>query len=358
MVSIVELEKPGITLFTNSEMLVPSTSSHSSPCSCAILHFTTAQIPFLNQLECQIRTLKVDWDEFVPLTSLKVPGINCGTLESTVGTVGGLWLKRHIKWTTGPSNSFYAPGQLSLCSLDALLSFFCPRSAHVYDIFTSATPLASEVSRESRDGACENILNSRGTVRKDSHQNSCRVAVNALFVWGPTTSPGPEFCIWRTLKTLKVATEVKKQPPIHVHPSLRRVFAFRRNGLQVPTHDVLDQNDDYEQRFPEDPQFEETVENARVWRTYLAESAAFDENMLGETRDGLDVMPVAGLFSAVITSFLVQTSQNLQLSSSDVSASLLFELIAVQRAAAAGINVTSVPASPLTPSASLVAAVL
>ncbi|KAJ3761201.1 hypothetical protein EV360DRAFT_93167 [Lentinula raphanica] len=105
---------------------------------------------------------------------------------------------------------------------------------------------------------------------------------------------------------------------------------------------------DYEQRFPEDPVFEETGPNARVWRTYLVESAAFNENMVGEARDGLDAMLVfAGLFSAVVTSFLVQTSQNLQLNSADVTASLLSELVAVQRAAASGGNISAVPPSIL-----------
>ncbi|KAF9078829.1 hypothetical protein BDP27DRAFT_1412767 [Rhodocollybia butyracea] len=32
-----------------------------------------------------------------------------------------------------------------------------------------------------------------------------------------------------------------------------------------------DPSDDYEQRFPEDPMFEEAAPNARVWRTYLEE---------------------------------------------------------------------------------------
>ncbi|KAJ4490103.1 hypothetical protein J3R30DRAFT_3399534 [Lentinula aciculospora] len=45
----------------------------------------------------------------------------------------------------------------------------------------------------------------------------------------------------------------------------------------IPTDSV----DDYEQKFPEDPMFEETAENARVWQTYLEESAIFDENMIG-----------------------------------------------------------------------------
>ncbi|KAJ3774915.1 hypothetical protein FB446DRAFT_786532 [Lentinula raphanica] len=128
------------------------------------------------------------------------------------------------------------------------------------------------------------------------------------------------------------------------HEDTGHFFGMKKKGY-MPQHDITD---DYEQRFPEDPIFEETGPNARVWRTYLVESAAFDENMIGEARDGLDAMLVfAGLFSAVVTSFLVQTSQNLQLDSTDVTASLLSELVAVQRAAATGGNISAVPPSTL-----------
>ncbi|KAJ3761193.1 hypothetical protein EV360DRAFT_38319 [Lentinula raphanica] len=121
--------------------------------------------------------------------------------------------------------------------------------------------------------------------------------------------------------------------------------------------------DDYEQRFPEDPTFEETGPNAHVWGTYLVESTTFDENMIGEARDGLDAMLVfIGLFSAVVTLFLVQTSQNLQINSADVTASLLFELVAVQHAAATASgkiylgpgNVSAIPASTLVPGSKFV----
>ncbi|KAE9408018.1 hypothetical protein BT96DRAFT_758127, partial [Gymnopus androsaceus JB14] len=104
-------------------------------------------------------------------------------------------------------------------------------------------------------------------------------------------------------------------------------------------------DDDYEQRFAEDPMFEETGPNARVWRTYLVESAAFDENMVGEARDGLDSMLIfAGLFSSVVTSFLIQTFQNLQ---PPVVAMLLSEIATVQRATAGNIllppsNITAI----------------
>ncbi|KAK0457179.1 uncharacterized protein EV420DRAFT_1215411, partial [Desarmillaria tabescens] len=107
---------------------------------------------------------------------------------------------------------------------------------------------------------------------------------------------------------------------------------------------------DYEQKFPEDKRYEELGPIARVWRTYLEECARFDTEMAEGWRDGLDVLLVfAGLFSAVVTTFVAQTSQSLQVDYGQVTASLLFELIDVQRAAANGSSVNNVPRSGLTP---------
>ncbi|KAF8895801.1 hypothetical protein CPB85DRAFT_1229758 [Mucidula mucida] len=109
-------------------------------------------------------------------------------------------------------------------------------------------------------------------------------------------------------------------------------------------------NDDYVARFPEDPYCQETAPNARIWRVYVEEAAAFDENMVGQSRDGLDVMLVfAGLFSAVVTSFLVQVSQNLQADFSEMSALLLHDLLIVQLSMVNGatVNVTTPSANPL-----------
>ncbi|KAK0200808.1 hypothetical protein DFS33DRAFT_1386743 [Desarmillaria ectypa] len=67
-------------------------------------------------------------------------------------------------------------------------------------------------------------------------------------------------------------------------------------------------------------------------------------------KDGLDVLLVfAGLFSAVVTTFVAQTSQSLQLNYTQVTASLLYELISVQRAAANDALVDDIPRSGLTP---------
>ncbi|KAK0237116.1 hypothetical protein EDD85DRAFT_1023829 [Armillaria nabsnona] len=109
--------------------------------------------------------------------------------------------------------------------------------------------------------------------------------------------------------------------------STRGLMGMRKREYVVKGNDPFD----YEQKFPEDKQYEELGPTARVWRTYLEECTAFDIEMVEGWRDGLDVLLVfAGLFSAV-------------------TASLLFELIDVQRAAANGSLVNDVPRSGLTP---------
>ncbi|KAK0482810.1 hypothetical protein EDD18DRAFT_1294173 [Armillaria luteobubalina] len=106
----------------------------------------------------------------------------------------------------------------------------------------------------------------------------------------------------------------------------------------------------YEEKFPEDKEHEELGPTARVWRTYLDQCAAYDIERVEGWRDGLDVLLVfAGLFSTVVTTFVAQTSQSLQVDNGAITASLLFELINVQRAASNGSLVNDVPRSGLTP---------
>ncbi|KAK0245270.1 hypothetical protein EDD85DRAFT_12629 [Armillaria nabsnona] len=72
--------------------------------------------------------------------------------------------------------------------------------------------------------------------------------------------------------------------------------------------------------------------------------------MVGESRDSVDVLLVfAGLFSAVVTTFVVQTSQSLQANYTQMSAALLFEMVLIQRALANGSSLDSVPVSSLNP---------
>ncbi|KAF9019391.1 hypothetical protein BDZ89DRAFT_959295, partial [Hymenopellis radicata] len=116
-------------------------------------------------------------------------------------------------------------------------------------------------------------------------------------------------------------------------------------------------NDDYDKRFPNDPYGQETsAPNAKVWRVYVEEAAVFDANMVGQSRDGLDVMLVfAGLFSAIVTSFLVQVSQNLQADYGEMTALLLHDLVFIQLAMSDGVSVTNITSPSVNPTAPFVA---
>ncbi|KAL0950788.1 hypothetical protein HGRIS_007554 [Hohenbuehelia grisea] len=106
---------------------------------------------------------------------------------------------------------------------------------------------------------------------------------------------------------------------------------------------------DYESKYPEDPTYEELSENARVWRVYLDEVAEFDADMVEKASDGLDLLLVfAGLFSAVLTTFVAQTSQSLSTDHSAVATSLLKELVLIERATANGESVAGIPTSDTT----------
>ncbi len=97
----------------------------------------------------------------------------------------------------------------------------------------------------------------------------------------------------------------------------------------------------------------------------MDESTNYDARMVGESRDSVDVLLVfvssclyfffvaemfqAGLFSAVVTTFVSQTSQSLQADYAQVSAALLFEIVLIQRAVANGSSLDNVPVSFLNP---------
>ncbi|TRM67314.1 hypothetical protein BD626DRAFT_564286 [Schizophyllum amplum] len=103
---------------------------------------------------------------------------------------------------------------------------------------------------------------------------------------------------------------------------------------------------DYEQKYEEDAYGEELNPNARFWRVLLDEGQVYDTEMIEGWRDTLDVLLVfAGLFSAVVTTFVVQSSTALRSDYAQISANLLVELIAIQRAWASGLPIDSIPPS-------------
>ncbi|KAL1690006.1 hypothetical protein GGG16DRAFT_56631 [Schizophyllum commune] len=105
---------------------------------------------------------------------------------------------------------------------------------------------------------------------------------------------------------------------------------------------------DYEQKYDEDEYCKEMAPNARFWRVYLDEAHIYDAEMIEGWRDTLDVLLVfAGLFSAVVTTLVVQSSTALKPDYAQISASLMIELIGIQRALAKGSEINAVSPSAL-----------
>ncbi|KAF8888426.1 hypothetical protein CPB85DRAFT_1485403 [Mucidula mucida] len=107
---------------------------------------------------------------------------------------------------------------------------------------------------------------------------------------------------------------------------------------------------DYEQKFPEDDPYKEMGPMARVWKTFLEEYAKFDSERVEDWRDALDVLLVfAGLFSAVVSTFVTQTSPNLQVDYNQVTAYIVYDMLRLQRAMMDGLPSDSITSSGITP---------
>ncbi|KAL1748726.1 hypothetical protein HDZ31DRAFT_29045, partial [Schizophyllum fasciatum] len=105
---------------------------------------------------------------------------------------------------------------------------------------------------------------------------------------------------------------------------------------------------DYQQKYAEDAYDEEMGPSARFWHVLLDEARIFDMEMVEGWRDTLDVLLVfAGLFSAVVTTLVVQSSQALQPNYGQISVALMIEMVALQRAWASGLPDGDVPRSKL-----------
>ncbi|KAG6907630.1 hypothetical protein DXG01_008166 [Tephrocybe rancida] len=103
-------------------------------------------------------------------------------------------------------------------------------------------------------------------------------------------------------------------------------------------------NYDYTFKYTRDKQGEGHKENARVWNVYLDEAEMYDTEMIQGFRNTIDGLLVfAALFSAIVTTFVAQTSQALQPDNAQIMASLLVETNLLLRAAG---NVTTLNAVP------------
>ncbi|KIY64615.1 hypothetical protein CYLTODRAFT_327608, partial [Cylindrobasidium torrendii FP15055 ss-10] len=106
-----------------------------------------------------------------------------------------------------------------------------------------------------------------------------------------------------------------------------------------------------ETEYPKDPLGHDMDDEARVWRIYLEEARSFDQDIVIQASESLELLLVfAGLFSAVLTTFVAQTSQSLSPDSAAQSAGSLAELTRLVRAIGGRTSVEDVPQSASTSS--------
>ncbi|KAK7445072.1 hypothetical protein VKT23_014934 [Stygiomarasmius scandens] len=105
---------------------------------------------------------------------------------------------------------------------------------------------------------------------------------------------------------------------------------------------------DYEKKYPPDPYGQEASEDARIWKVYLDEAEAYDNEMLNGFRDTINSLLVfASLFSAVVTTFVIQTSQALLPDYGYITANQLIEQNLLLRAAGNVTAINNIPPSPV-----------
>ncbi|KAG6884300.1 hypothetical protein C0995_010558, partial [Termitomyces sp. Mi166 len=101
---------------------------------------------------------------------------------------------------------------------------------------------------------------------------------------------------------------------------------------------------DYTEKYKADKPGEEIEDNARVWNVYLDEAESYDADVIQSFRNIIDGLLVfAALFSAVVTTFVAQTSQALRPDNAQMIVSLLSENNQLLRAAG---NTTTINATP------------
>ncbi|KAI5892220.1 uncharacterized protein SCHCODRAFT_02503552 [Schizophyllum commune H4-8] len=126
-----------------------------------------------------------------------------------------------------------------------------------------------------------------------------------------------------------------------------QIEADRTGGGQSDQPHYTSSDVDYEKKYAPDAYGEELSRNARVWSVYNDEAQIADNEMVRSLNGTLDVLLVfAGLFSAVVTTFVAQSSQALSPDYAQITASLMYELVQSQRASTTG-TPPNVPMSSL-----------
>ncbi|KAH8825791.1 hypothetical protein DL96DRAFT_1530372 [Flagelloscypha sp. PMI_526] len=148
----------------------------------------------------------------------------------------------------------------------------------------------------------------------------------------------------------------KKVLYIPVSDNIREVDARRLFNLLSQFESVKSNSGksyNYEEKYPEDPPGQELGEDARVFKVYNDLADEYDRDMIRGFRDTLDSLLIfASLFSAVITTFVVQTAQALPTNQSVITNHLLVDIATLLRANGNATILSGLPPSNFGPDTS------
>ncbi|KAH8823661.1 hypothetical protein DL96DRAFT_234353 [Flagelloscypha sp. PMI_526] len=148
----------------------------------------------------------------------------------------------------------------------------------------------------------------------------------------------------------------KKVLYIPVSDNIREVDARRLFNLLSQFDSVKSSSGksyNYEEKYPEDAPEQELGEDARVFKVYNDLAEEYDRDMVRGFRDTLDSLLIfASLFSAVITTFVVQTAQALPTDQAVVTNHLLVDITTLLRANGNTTVLAAIPPSTFGPDTS------
>ncbi|KAH7098268.1 hypothetical protein BKA62DRAFT_375160 [Auriculariales sp. MPI-PUGE-AT-0066] len=130
-------------------------------------------------------------------------------------------------------------------------------------------------------------------------------------------------------------------PPFVAHDTdglehrTRRLTGDRSSKYRIPArrYDSIgsDTSTHFDRKYPPDIYGQEASDNARVWQVYCDESSEQDQAMLEGWNKTLDILLIfAGLFSAVSTTFIIESYSALQPDYNAYTANILFVLATSQ----------------------------
>ncbi|KZV90718.1 hypothetical protein EXIGLDRAFT_648927, partial [Exidia glandulosa HHB12029] len=93
---------------------------------------------------------------------------------------------------------------------------------------------------------------------------------------------------------------------------------------EAPKLPIEEANTDFKRKYPADMELgQELADNARVWKVYRDEAIQHDDGLLDGWNNTIDILlTFAGLFSAAVTAFVVESYQFLQPGTLDLGAAL------------------------------------